>query len=115
MLVKTVTNSVLLWSGAKFECFDAANFYLQTLMPRPEYVRIKVADPLDKFRKEFGLNEFKHKGWCYFEVVRGAYGLPQSGKLANDMLRKRLNKRATLKLPQRQGFGTTHGARSSSC
>ena len=29
-------------------------------------------------------------GWVYFEIVRGCYGLPQSGKLANDKLRSRL-------------------------
>ena len=26
-----------------------------------------------------------------FEVIKGCYGLPQSGKLANDLLWKRLN------------------------
>jgi hypothetical protein len=28
----------------------------------------------------------------YFEIVKGFYGLPQSGKLSNDLLRTRLNK-----------------------
>ena len=28
----------------------------------------------------------------YFDVIRGCYGLPQSGRLANDLLRTRLEK-----------------------
>ena len=44
-LVKLMINSVLSRRGAKFACFDAANFYLQTPeMERKEYVRIKYAD-----------------------------------------------------------------------
>ena len=91
-LVKMMINSVLSRPGAQFACFDAANFYLQTPMARPEYVRIKYADIPEEFRAEYNLSVYEHNGWCYFEVIRGAYGLPQSGKLANDLLRRRLNK-----------------------
>jgi len=94
-LVKLMLNSVVSRPGAKFACFDAANFYLQTPeMERKEYVRIKFADIPADFREEYGITEetsLVHRGWVYFAVVRGAYGLPQSGKLANDLLRKRLN------------------------
>ena len=31
-----------------------------------------------------------HQGWVYFEIVCGCYGLLQSGRLANDLLRTRL-------------------------
>ena len=31
-------------------------------------------------------------GFIYAAIVRGMYGLPQSGRLANDLLRKRLSK-----------------------
>ncbi len=41
-LVKLMINSVLSQKGAKFACFDAANFYLQTPeMERKEYVQKK--------------------------------------------------------------------------
>ena len=33
-----------------------------------------------------------HNRWIYFEIVRGCYGLPQSGMLANNLLHTRLNK-----------------------
>ena len=91
-LVKLMINSVLSRPGAKFACFDAGNFYLQTPeMERKEYVRIKYADIPQEFRTEYNLDAYVRDKWVYFEVVRGAYGLPQSGKLANDLLRKRLN------------------------
>ena len=94
-LVKLMLNSVVSRPGAKFACFDAANYYLMTPeMERKEYVRIKYADIPQEFRDEYGLtpdSALVHNGWVYFEVVRGAYGLPQSGKLANDVLRTRLN------------------------
>ncbi len=91
-LVKLMINSVLSRPGAKFACFDVKNFYLDTPMDRPEYVRIKASDIPREFYDEYNLSEFEHNGWVYFEVVRGAYGLPQSGRLANDLLRKRLEK-----------------------
>ena len=94
-LVKLMINSVLSRRGAKFACFDAANFYLQTPeMEQKEYVRIKYADIPQDFHDEYNLTDdsplLRHS-WVYFTVVRCAYGLPQSGKLAHDLLRKQLN------------------------
>ena len=104
-LVKLMLNSVLSRPGAKFACLDAKNFYLQTPeMEKKEYVRIKYADVPQEFRDEYDLPSFEHKGWVYFEVVRGAYGLPQSGKLANDLLRKRLNKAGYFEAPTTPGL-----------
>ena len=68
-LVKLLINSVLSRPGAKFACFDAANFYLQTPMARPEYVKIKYSDIPDEFRKEYNLADFEHNGWASFGVV----------------------------------------------
>ena len=103
-LVKLLLNSVLSRPGAKFACFDAANFYLQTPMARPEYVRIKYTDIPAELRNEYKLADYKHNGWAYFEVIRGAYGLPQSGKLANDLLRTRLNKAGYFEAPTTAGL-----------
>ena len=103
-LIKLMINSVLSRPGARFACFDAANFYLQTPMDRPEYVRIKYSDIPDEFAQEYGLEAYIHKGWVYFAVVRGAYGLPQSGKLANDLLRTRLNAAGYFEAPTTPGL-----------
>ncbi|KAL7546622.1 hypothetical protein ACHAWF_009953, partial [Thalassiosira exigua] len=88
-LVKLVLNSVLSQKGAKFACFDAKNCYLQTpKMERKEYVGIKYDDIPLEFRNEYKLDSYVRGNWVYFKVLRGAYGLPQSGKLANDLLCK---------------------------
>ena len=45
-----------------------------------------------EFINEYKLTIFAHKGWVYFEIRRGCYGLPHSGILANKQLRTRLEK-----------------------
>ena len=47
---------------------------------------------LQEFIDEYDLTKFSHKGWLYFEIRRGCYGLPQSGILANKQLIIRLEK-----------------------
>ena len=67
--MKLLLNSILSCKGAKFVTFNIRNFYLQTLLDRPEYVRIKLADiPLD-FVDEYKLKDFVDaNGWVYFEI-----------------------------------------------
>ena len=89
-LVKLMINSVLSRKGARFACFDVSNFYLTTPMDRPEYVRVNIKDIPQEFIDEYNLKKYVHNGWVYFEIVQGYYGLPQSVKLVNDLLRKRL-------------------------
>ena len=104
-LVKLQLNSVLSRKGAKFAAFDAANYYLETPeMAKKEYVRIRYTDIPEEFRKEYNLDEYVHNGWVYFEVVRPAYGLPQSGRIANDVLRERLNKEGYFEAPTTPGL-----------
>ena len=61
-------------------------------MERPEYVKIKLTDIPQEFIDEYNLLTYEYNGWVFFEVIKGCYGLPQSWRLANDLLRKRLNK-----------------------
>ena len=91
-LVKMIINSVLSISNARFVCFYAANFYLQTPMVNPEYARIKLSAIPQEIIDEYDLTTYVHNGWIYYEVVRGCYGLPQSGRLANNLLRTILEK-----------------------
>ena len=91
-LVKLIINSVLSRRNARFVSFDLKNFYLQTPMKRSEYVRIKFSDIPQEFIKEYDLSKAAQNGWIYFDIPRGFYGLPQSGQLANDLLRTRLEK-----------------------
>ena len=61
-------------------------------MDRSEYARIKLSVITQEIIDQYNLLDYEHNGWIYFEISRGCYGLPQSGRLANDLLRKMLNK-----------------------
>jgi hypothetical protein len=89
-LFKVLLNSVLSCKGARFSTIDLKNFYLDTPMPDPEYVRIKITDIPAELIEEYKLAGTDRDGWIYFEIRRGCYGLPQAGILANDLLRSRL-------------------------
>ena len=72
---------------------DLSNFYLNTPLDRPEYTRIKLTNIPQEIIDEYNLNQYAHNGWIYFKLSKGMYGLKQAGKLANDLLSKRLNAR----------------------
>ena len=72
---------------------DISNFYLMTPLLRPEYIRVKLMDLPDEIITEYKLKDLATaKGQVYLNVVKGMYGLPQAGLLANELLEKRLNK-----------------------
>ena len=76
-------------------------------MNQKEYLRIKFDNIPVKFCKEYGIttdSPLVHHGWVYFTVIRGAYGLPQSGRLANDPLRKRLTLAGYHEVPTTPGL-----------
>ena len=45
-----------------------------------------------KFIDKYNLTHDNGDGWKYFQTRKVCYGLPQIGKLANDLLRKRISK-----------------------
>jgi hypothetical protein len=69
---------------------DLANFYLNTPLDRPEYVRIQLSIMPQEVIDEYNLMQYEYNGWIYFELGMGMYGLKQAGKLANDLLSQRL-------------------------
>jgi hypothetical protein len=99
-LIKKFLNSVISTDGAKFATADLSNFYLMTPLKRPEYVRVKLTDIPDKIMEEYKLHEkATADGWVHFKVMRGMYGLPQSGSNSHDELKGRLNKEGYFKSP----------------
>ena len=72
---------------------DIKNFYLNTLMLRYEYVRIRINNVPEEIIKQYNLHEkIDSEGYVYIEVRNGMYGLPQAGILAQQLLEKWLNK-----------------------
>ena len=66
-------------------------FYLATPTDQREFVRIRLEEIPQEFIDEYNLTPYAHNGWIYFEIIKGCYGLPQALRLANDLLRTRLN------------------------
>lgn len=92
LVAKILLNSVVSTKGAKFMTMDISNFYLNTPLTRPEYVRIQLIDIPDEIIDEYNLRTKATDGAIYVEINKGMYGLPQAGLLANQLLEKRLNK-----------------------
>ena len=73
-LIKLLLNSVISRRGAKFVTFDINNFYLQTLLDRPEYVRIKLADIPQDFIDKYSLQKnFDANVWVCLQILNGVY------------------------------------------
>ncbi len=88
--MKGVLNSVCSQPKGKFLTADMDNYYLNTPLDRSEYIRIKIDVIPQEFIDEYNLMTYIHNEWVYFEITKGIYGLKQAGKLANDLLTKRL-------------------------
>ena len=57
-----------------------------------EFVKIRIKDIPQELFLGCNLLPFVQNCWVYFEIIHGWYGLSQSGRLSNDLVRKRLNK-----------------------
>ncbi|KAL7544208.1 hypothetical protein ACHAWF_007592 [Thalassiosira exigua] len=92
LVAKILLNSVVSTPGARFMTMDISNFYLMTPLKRPEYIRMRMSDIPDEIICEYKLRDFaSDDGSIYIAAVRGMYGLPHAGLLANELLEKRLN------------------------
>ncbi len=74
---KCLFNSVVSTPRAKFMVAVVKDFYLNTSMPRYEYMRVPIAWIPDKIIQEYNLWEIvDDEGYIYMEIRKGMYGLP---------------------------------------
>ena len=89
LVAKMLFNSVISTKGARFMTMDISNFYLMTPLHHPEFIHVKLSNILDEVIEEYKLREKATKnGSVYIKAKQGMYGLPQSGLLANKLLKK---------------------------
>ena len=69
---------------------DISNFYLGSPLDKPEYMRMPYKLMPEEIIQKYQLDSKEHDGWVYIKIVKGMYGLPQAGKIANDLLKERL-------------------------
>ena len=92
LTVRLLLNSTISTKGAKFMTIDINNFYLNTLMERPEYMQLKISDMPDNIIEQYNLNEkVNPNGYGYVKIQKGVYRLPQAGSISQQLLEKQLN------------------------
>eukprot|EP00804_Cyclotella_cryptica_P024856 CCRYP_020557-RA/>CCRYP_020557-RA protein AED:0.45 eAED:0.45 QI:0/0/0/1/0/0/3/0/298 len=91
LTTKILLNSIISTQGARFMTIDIKDFYLNTPMARPEFMRLKLADIPKDFIILFNLRQLATPdGYIYVHVQKGMYGLPQAGIIAQQLLKTRL-------------------------
>ena len=92
LTVKLLLNIVVSTPGAKFMTIDIKYFYLNTPIPRYEYMCLQLCNIPEDVTRHYNLaTKVKSDGYVYIEIRHGIYGLPQSGLLAQQLLEKILN------------------------
>ena len=92
---KLLLNSVISDSakGAKFMTLDIKDFFLQTKMEDPEFMKIHAKYFDDTLRTKYNLSSIIGKdNYVYCQINKGMYGLKQAARLAHDDLVKHLAK-----------------------
>ena len=88
---------------------NVKNFYLDTPMDEPEYMKIPVRLIPYEIKVEYKVSDFEHSGYVYVKINKGMYGLEQAGLLENELLAKRLSKHGFNETPHK-----SHPIRTSS-
>jgi hypothetical protein len=72
---------------------DISNFYLNTPLKHPEFIRMKISDIPDKIITEYKLHDLlEPEGFIYITIVLGMYSLRHAGLIANQLIKQCLNK-----------------------
>ena len=71
-------------------CLDIKKYYLCAPLDRFEYMQMKLTDFPKHIIEQYDLNRKAKNGFVYIEIRQSIYGLPQSGRLANNYLREKL-------------------------
>jgi hypothetical protein len=76
-MAKLLIDSTISTPGAKFLGINLANFYLNTPMPNPEYMRLHLNFIPNKIINHYNLHDIvTPDGWVYIKIWKGMYGLP---------------------------------------
>ncbi len=72
--------------NASWSTMDLSDFYLGTLLPHPEYLRIPITMIPPLIQDVYDLHRFISNGTLYASVHKTHYGLPQAGALSQQRL-----------------------------
>ena len=103
---KLLINSVIsdAKDGARFMSADLKDFFLQSIMPEAEYMKIPWKYFPTDIRTRYKLHDKVHKDYIYVRIRRGMYGLKQAAILAYDQLVAHLKPHGYLPVPGTNGI-----------
>jgi hypothetical protein len=83
--IKLLLNSVVSKPTANFMTVGVKEFYLNTPLEHPEYMRIPIKLIPQEIIDDYNLVPLIHKDYIYVKINKGMYGLPQAGLLTNKL------------------------------
>ena len=93
LTIKLLLNSVISTPRARFMTIDIQDFYLNTPLERPEYMQMKLSYFQDDVIEHYQLKDkVDAKDFVYVKIMKGMYGLPHVGIIAQKLLEERSNK-----------------------
>jgi hypothetical protein len=87
---KILINSTLSTEDAAMMMMDIKNYFINTPLPRFEYMKMLLSRFPKEIIQKYNLNVLAVNGWVYIETRTGRYGLKQSVLLANNLLQTML-------------------------
>ena len=91
--IKIHVNSTISTKNAKYAAADIGNFYTNSKLESSEYMRIHLSQIPKEIIDEYEVMQYvESDGYVYVEITGAMYGLAQSGRIANQDLRKHLAK-----------------------
>ena len=86
--VKCLLNAIVSDDDSNHVTMDISDFYLESVLTRPEYMRLPVRLIPQAHRARFQVDHLADGEFIIWEVTKGIYGLPQAGLLAQqDLIR----------------------------
>ncbi len=90
--IKLHLNIVISTKDTCYCTIDLKDFYHNTPMDQPEYMRMKISNLPPKFVKAYNINDLAtNDSTIYVKIQRGMYGVPQASILGQNLLKKQLN------------------------
>ena len=71
-------------------CCDIKDFYLRTPMERYEYIHLPLSIIPERIIEHYNTRAIDKNGNVYADIIKGMYGLPWSGRIANNFLTKNI-------------------------
>ena len=85
--IKIHLNSTISTKDAKYAAADIGNFYTNSKLDTPEYMKIHISLILQEIIDKYNAMNFVHKeGYVHVEITGAMFGLAQSGRIANQDL-----------------------------